>query len=79
LGVAKLIGVERKEAQAYMDRYFARFPGVLGYMERTRAQAAELGFVETLIGRRLFVPEIHSKNGAMRKAAERTGINAPMQ
>ncbi|MCP1621723.1 DNA polymerase I [Pseudomonas nitroreducens] len=78
-GLAKQIGVERKEAQAYIDRYFARYPGVLAYMERTRAQAAEQGFVETLFGRRLYLPEIASKNGAMRKAAERTAINAPMQ
>ncbi|MCE4068028.1 MULTISPECIES: DNA polymerase I [Pseudomonas] len=78
-GLAKQIGVERKEAQAYIDRYFARYPGVLVYMERTRAQAAEQGFVETLFGRRLYLPEIASKNGAMRKAAERTAINAPMQ
>jgi DNA polymerase-1 len=78
-GLAKQIGVGRKEAQDYIDRYFARYPGVLDYMERTRAQAAEQGFVETLFGRRLYLPEIHSKNGAMRKAAERTAINAPMQ
>ena len=78
-GLAKQIGVDRKQAQAYIDRYFARYPGVLAYMERTRAQAAEQGYVETLFGRRLYLPEIHSKNGAMRKAAERTAINAPMQ
>ncbi|WP_275628105.1 DNA polymerase I [Pseudomonas sp. 273] len=78
-GLAKQIGVERKEAQAYIDRYFARYPGVLAYMERTRAQAAEQGYVETLFGRRLYLPEIGSKNQAMRKAAERTAINAPMQ
>ncbi|WKN22114.1 DNA polymerase I [Azotobacter vinelandii] len=78
-GLARQIGVERKEAQAYIDRYFARYPGVLAYMERTRAQAAEQGYVETLFGRRLYLPEIHSKNGALRKAAERTAINAPMQ
>ncbi|SFQ48035.1 DNA polymerase I [Geopseudomonas sagittaria] len=78
-GLAKQLGVERKEAQAYIDRYFARYPGVLAYMERTRAQAAEQGYVETLFGRRLYLPEIHAKNGAMRKAAERTAINAPMQ
>ncbi|MGH8354646.1 MAG: DNA polymerase I, partial [Pseudomonas sp.] len=78
-GLAKQLGVERKEAQAYIDRYFARYPGVLAYMERTRRQAAEQGFVETLFGRRLYLPEINSKNGAMRKAAERTAINAPMQ
>ncbi|WP_421682870.1 DNA polymerase I [Stutzerimonas urumqiensis] len=78
-GLAKQIGVGRGEAQAYIDRYFTRYPGVLDYMERTRAQAAEQGFVETLFGRRLYLPEIQSKNGAMRKAAERTAINAPMQ
>lgn len=78
-GLAKQIGVERKEAQAYIDRYFARYPGVLSYMEHTREQAAEQGYVETLFGRRLYLPEIRSKNGAMRKAAERTAINAPMQ
>ncbi|GGJ95133.1 DNA polymerase I [Pseudomonas matsuisoli] len=78
-GLAKQIGVGRAEAQAYIDRYFARYPGVLAYMERTRAQAAEQGFVETIFGRRLYLPEINSKNGAMRKAAERTAINAPMQ
>ncbi|CAD5107415.1 DNA polymerase I [Zestomonas carbonaria] len=78
-GLAKQIGVDRKQSQAYIDRYFARYPGVLAYMERTRAQAAEQGFVETLFGRRLYLPEIHSKNQAMRKAAERTAINAPMQ
>ena len=78
-GLAKQIGVDRKEAQAYIDLYFARYPGVLAYMERTRVQAREQGFVETLFGRRLYLPEIQSRNGAMRKAAERTAINAPMQ
>jgi DNA polymerase-1 len=78
-GLAKQIGVGRQEAQAYIDRYFLRYPGVLAYMERTRGQAAEQGFVETLFGRRLYVPEINSKNGTMRKGAERTAINAPMQ
>ncbi len=78
-GLAKQLGVERKEAQEYIERYFARYPGVLAYMERTRAQAAEQGYVETLFGRRLYLPEIRSRNGAMRKAAERTAINAPMQ
>ncbi|MFC3608065.1 DNA polymerase I [Stutzerimonas tarimensis] len=78
-GLAKQINVGRGEAQAYIDRYFARYPGVLDYMERTRRQAAEQGYVETLFGRRLYLPEIHSKNGAMRKGAERTAINAPMQ
>jgi len=78
-GLAKQIDAARGEAQAYIDRYFARYPGVLAYMERTRAQAAEQGYVETLFGRRLYLPEINSKNGAMRKGAERTAINAPMQ
>jgi DNA polymerase I len=78
-GLAKQIGVDRKEAQEYIDRYFARYPGVLAYMERTRAQANEQGFVETLFGRRLYLPEIRSRNQALRKGAERTAINAPMQ
>lgn len=78
-GLAKQIGVDRKQSQAYIDRYFARYPGVLEYMERTRAQAAEQGFVETIFGRRLYLPEINAKNPALRKGAERTAINAPMQ
>jgi DNA polymerase-1 len=78
-GLAKQIGVDRKQSQAYIDRYFTRYPGVLAYMERTRAQAAEQGFVETIFGRRLYLPEINAKNPALRKGAERTAINAPMQ
>ncbi|NRH27475.1 DNA polymerase I [Pseudomonas sp. MS19] len=78
-GLAKQIGVDRKQSQAYIDRYFARYPGVLAYMERTREQAGEQGYVETLFGRRLYLPEINAKNGALRKGAERTAINAPMQ
>ncbi|OZY46865.1 DNA polymerase I [Pseudomonas lundensis] len=78
-GLAKQIGVDRKQSQAYIDRYFARYPGVLDYMERTRAQAAEQGYVETIFGRRLYLPEINAKNPALRKGAERTAINAPMQ
>ncbi|TRO41614.1 DNA polymerase I [Pseudomonas sp. ALS1131] len=78
-GLAKQIDAERKEAQAYIDRYFARYPGVLTYMESTRAQAAEQGYVETVYGRRLYLPEIHAQNQAMRKGAERAAINAPMQ
>ncbi|MDH0895662.1 MULTISPECIES: DNA polymerase I [unclassified Pseudomonas] len=78
-GLAKQIGVDRKQAQAYIDRYFARYPGVLAYMERTREQASQQGFVETLFGRRLYLPDIHAKNPALRKGAERTAINAPMQ
>jgi len=78
-GLAKQIGCDRKQAQAYIDVYFARYPGVLAYMERTREQASEQGFVETLFGRRLYLPDIHAKNQALRKGAERTAINAPMQ
>ena len=78
-GLAKQIGCDRKQAQAYIDRYFQRYPGVLAYMERTREQAGEQGYVETLFGRRLYLPEIQSKNAALRKGAERTAINAPMQ
>jgi DNA polymerase-1 len=78
-GLAKQIGVDRKQAQAYIDRYFARYPGVLAYMERTREQASQQGYVETLFGRRLYLPDIHAKNPSLRKGAERTAINAPMQ
>jgi len=78
-GLAKQIDATRSEAQAYIERYFARYPGVLGYMERTREQAASLGFVETLFGRRLYLPQIKASNPQLRRAAERTAINAPMQ
>lgn len=78
-GLAKQIGCDRSQAQIYMDRYFARYPGVLDYMERTRKQASEQGYVETLFGRRLYLPDINAKNAAIRKGAERTAINAPMQ
>ncbi|WP_296260505.1 MULTISPECIES: DNA polymerase I [unclassified Pseudomonas] len=78
-GLAKQIGVDRKQSQAYVDRYFARYPGVLDYMERTRTQAAEQGYVETIFGRRLYLPDINAKNQALRKGAERMAINAPMQ
>ncbi|MDS0787135.1 DNA polymerase I [Proteus vulgaris] len=78
-GLSQQIGVERKEAQRYMDLYFERYPGVLDYMERTRKQASEQGYVETLDGRRLYLPEINSKNAIRRKASEREAINAPMQ
>ncbi len=78
-GLAKQIGCDRGQAQMYMDRYFARYPGVLDYMERTRQQASEQGYVETLFGRRLYLPDIKAKNAAIRKGAERTAINAPMQ
>ncbi|MFC3913437.1 DNA polymerase I [Pseudaeromonas sharmana] len=78
-GLAKQLGMSRAEAQLYMDRYFARYPGVLTYMERTRQQAEEQGYVETLFGRRLYLPDIKARNQAVRKAAERAAINAPMQ
>ncbi|WP_101674300.1 DNA polymerase I [Alloalcanivorax mobilis] len=78
-GLAKQLGVPRGEAQEYIDLYFARYPGVKRYMENTRADAAEKGYVETLFGRRLYLPEINSRNGQRRQAAERTAINAPMQ
>lgn len=78
-GLAKQIGCDRGQAQMYMDRYFARYPGVLDYMERTRQQASEQGYVETIFGRRLYLPDINAKNAAIRKGAERTAINAPMQ
>ena len=78
-GLAKQIGVERSEAQSYIDRYFKRYPGVLDYMERTRKQAHEDGYVETVFGRRLYLPEINSRNHMRKTAAERTAINAPMQ
>lgn len=78
-GLAKQLNIPRHEAQNYMDLYFQRYPGVLQYMEDTRAKAAEQGYVETVYGRRLYLPEINAKNGARRKAAERAAINAPMQ
>ncbi|MBZ6068244.1 DNA polymerase I [Aeromonas schubertii] len=78
-GLAKQLGIGRAEAQKYMDLYFERYPGVLEYMERTRQQAEGLGYVETLFGRRLYLPEIKSRNAGLRKAAERAAINAPMQ
>ena len=78
-GLAKQIGVSRSEAQQYIDRYFARYPGVADYMDATRALAHEQGFVETLLGRRLYLPEINARNKQRQLAAERTAINAPMQ
>ena len=78
-GLAKQINVERSAAQAYMDRYFARYPGVARYMEETRAQARDKGYVETAFGRRLWLPEIKSGVAAHRQDAERAAINAPMQ
>jgi len=78
-GLARQIDVGRKEAQTYIDTYFARYPGVKTYMESTRDVASNQGYVETLFGRRLHLPEINSSNGMRRQAAERTAINAPMQ
>ena len=78
-GLAANLGIERGAAQAYIDRYFARYPGVAAYMERTRAQAREQGYVETVFGRRLWLPEIGSSNMGRRQMAERAAINAPMQ
>ncbi|KTC86963.1 DNA polymerase I [Legionella brunensis] len=78
-GLAKQLGIERQDAQNYMDSYFKRYPGVLEYMERTRHQAHQQGYVETLFGRRLHLPEINTRNMVRQKAAERMAINAPMQ
>ncbi|MDP4548207.1 DNA polymerase I [Marinobacter sp. MDS2] len=78
-GLARQLGVERKVAQEYIDRYFERYPGVLRYMDNIRKQAHEDGYVETLYGRRLYLPEINARNKQLQQAAERTAINAPMQ
>jgi len=78
-GLARQLDIGRNDAQHYIDTYFDRYPGVLSYMENTRSQAAEDGYVETLFGRRLYLPEINARNGMRRQAAERTAINAPMQ
>src|SRR5690606_34147485 len=78
-GLANQLGIARHEAQDYVDRYFLRYPGVRDYMDNTRALANEQGYVETLFGRRLYLPDIKARNPALRKAAERTAINARMQ
>ncbi len=78
-GLAKQLGIERGDAQTYVDLYFQRYPGVKEFMERTREQAHQKGHVETLFGRRLYLPRINARNGQLRAAAERTAINAPMQ
>jgi DNA polymerase-1 len=78
-GLAKQLDVPRHRAQEYMDKYFERYPNVLAYMEDTRQQATEQGYVETIFGRRLYLPEIKAKNAMRRKGAERAAINAPMQ
>ncbi len=78
-GLGKQLKVDRKTAQSYIDRYFERYPGVLDYMDRIRAQAHDDGYVETLFGRRLYLPEINARNKMRQQAAERTAINGPMQ
>ena len=78
-GLAKQLNIGRKQAAEYIDTYFDRYPGVLNYMNSVRSTAAEAGYVETYFGRRLYLPEINSRNGMRRQAAERTAINAPMQ
>ncbi|NGO88952.1 MAG: DNA polymerase I [Halomonas sp.] len=78
-GLSRQLHLERQQAQTYIDRYFDRYPGVARYMDRIRSQAADNGFVETVMGRRLYLPEIHSQNRNRRQGAERTAINAPMQ
>ncbi len=78
-GLARQLGITREEAQQYVDLYFARYPGVKGFMDRIREQARDRGYVETLFGRRLYLPDINARNQQRRAAAERTAINAPMQ
>ncbi|PXW89969.1 DNA polymerase I [Nitrosomonas sp. Nm84] len=78
-GLAAQLGIERSAARAYMERYFARYPGVEKYMQQTREKAKQLGYVETVLGRRLWLPEINNANGNRRQGAERAAINAPMQ
>ena len=78
-GLGRQLGLPRDQAQRYIDRYFERYPGVQAFMERTREQARQRGYVETVLGRRLYLPEIGSRNRQRREYAERTAINAPMQ
>jgi DNA polymerase-1 len=78
-GLANQLKIGRHDAQRYVDRYFERYPGVRKYMDETQALADEKGFVETIFGRRLYLPDIHAGNAMIRKAAQRTAINAPMQ
>lgn len=78
-GLANQLDISRSDAQSYVDRYFEKYPGVRKYMDETQASADEKGYVETLFGRRLYLPGIHAGNGIIRKAAQRTAINAPMQ
>lgn len=78
-GLANQLDISRHDAQQYVERYFMKYPGVRKYMDETQALADEKGYVETLFGRRLYLPDIHAGNGMLRKAAQRTAINAPMQ
>ena len=78
-GLAERLGIERSQAQAYVDRYFERYPGVRRYMEQTRDSARRLGYVSTVFGRRLYLPDINTRNAQLRQYAERSAINAPMQ
>ncbi|ENW2906783.1 DNA polymerase I, partial [Neisseria gonorrhoeae] len=78
-GLAKSLGIDNLSAKNFIDRYFARYPGVAEYMQRTKEQAAAQGYVETLFGRRLYLPDIRNKNANARAGAERAAINAPMQ
>jgi len=78
-GLARQLGIARGAAQSYVDLYFARYPGVRRYMEATREQARRDGYVETVFGRRLYLPEIRSRNRQLQQYAERSAINAPMQ
>jgi DNA polymerase-1 len=78
-GLARQLGVSRTTAQSYVDLYFARYPGVKRYMESTREQARRDGYVETVFGRRLYLPDIRSRNRQLQQYAERSAINAPMQ
>jgi DNA polymerase I len=78
-GLARQLGIERGAAQAYVDRYFERYPGVKRYMDETRERARALGYVETVFGRRLYLPDIRSRNRQQQQYAERSAINAPMQ
>jgi DNA polymerase-1 len=78
-GLAKQLGIDRGQAQTYVDLYFERYPGVRRYMDTTRQSARELGYVSTVFGRRLYLPDINARNAALRQYAERSAINAPMQ
>src|SRR2546430_16733822 len=78
-GLARNLGIERSAAQQYVERYFRRYPGVKRFMDETRAQARQIGYVETGFGRRLYLPDIRSGNTQLRQYAERSAINAPMQ